>query len=432
MKKTAVILLFLGLDSSVFALESVKNNADYVTYSIKQGENFSFLASKYLEGKDALAQLLKLNHADKPNAIPVGKDILFPRELVKYRLSTATVSNLSCNNAILVNDSTKTLEIGSVINEDDILKVPASCQIGVTLEEGTNINLVSGTILKIKTLRKSELEKSPKVDFELMNGRVDVEVVKRPKGDAAFEIHTPKALAGVRGTKFRVGYDEQKNTSQVEVKTGVVAAKGQASNDAGAALTENQGMPISEDGVAGAVETLPLSPNFLAVEKQTNASEFKVKFQADQNADRHILRRSPDATFSKITDDHLVNIPQIELNQLSTNAVFYQWIALTKSGLQGSSSEYAICKSEASELADRCNVSFNMHGFQQITMRVQKLDTAANSYQDIVKTGLNIAERDQFILKNLPAGKYQWQINYMVGSDSKVERKGGFDLIVVN
>jgi hypothetical protein len=144
------------------------------------------------------------------------------------------------------------------------------------------------------------------------------------------------------------------------------------------------------------------------------------------------LRQSQDATFTRILNDHLVDIPQIELNQLNSNAVFYQWIALTKSGLQGSSGDYAICKSESAPQADRCNVSFNMNGFKEITMHVQKFDVAANTYQDIVKTGLNITERDQFVLKNLPAGKYQWQINYTVGDQSKVERKGGFDLIVVN
>jgi hypothetical protein len=430
MKKIAFILLVIGFEFPVSASESVKNNADYVAYEIKQGESFSLLAAKYLEGNNALDQLLKLNHEDKPNAIPVGKKVLLPRDMIKYSPSTATVSTLNCNNAFLVNNS-KTLELGTVINEEDIVKVPAGCQIGVTLEDASNINLASGTLLKIKTLRISALEKSPQVDFELMNGRVDVEVVKRAKGDAPFEIHTPKALAGVRGTQFRVGYDEQKNTSHVEVKTGIVAAKGQA-NDTSSALTENEGMPISEDGVAGAVETLPSSPSFLAVEKQASASEVKVKFQADQHADRHILRQSQDATFTRILNDHLVDIPQIELNQLNSNAVFYQWIALTKSGLQGSSGEYAICKSEPSPQAARCNVSFNMNGFKEITMHVQKFDVAANTYQDIVKTGLNITERDQFVLKNLPAGKYQWQINYTVGDQSKVERKGGFDLIVVN
>jgi hypothetical protein len=37
-----------------------------------------------------------------------------------------------------------------------------------------------------------------------------------------------------------------------------------------------------------------------------------------------------------------------------------------------------------------------------------------------------------FLLKNLPAGKYQWQMSYKAGDDAKVERKGVFDLIVVN
>lgn len=431
MKKITLILILAGFQYSTFASELSKNNSEYLTYEIKQGENLSVLASKYLEGDNALDQILKINNHNKPNSIPVGTEILLPKSLLKYNPSTATVSKLGCSNAFLVNNNAKALEIGAVLSEDDIVKVPAGCQVGVTLEDGSNINLVSGTLLKFKTLRISQIQKSPQVDFELMNGRVDVEVVKRAKGDASFEVHTPKALAGVRGTQFRVGYDEQNNTSQVEVKTGIVAAKGEA-NDSSAALTENQGIPISADGLTGAIETLPFSPTFLGVEKQNPASQFNLKFQADQNAVRHILRQSQDATFNQILNDHLVDIAQIELNQLNSNAVFYQWISLTKSGLQGSSSEYAICKADSEQQTNRCNVTFNMHDFKEITMHVQKFDATINNYQDVVKTDLTIAQRDQFILKNLPAGKYQWQINYKVGDDSKVERKGSFDLIVIN
>jgi hypothetical protein len=430
-KKSAFILLLLGSQCSASASEIPKNNPEYLSYEIKQGENLSIIASKYLEGDQALNILLRLNNKNKPNSIPVGEKIFLPKDLLKYSPSIATVSKLNCSNAFLVNNNPQQIEIGSVLNQDDIIKVPAGCQVGVTLEDGSNINLVSGSVLKFKTLRTSAMEKSPQVDFELMNGRVDVEVVKRAKGDAPFEIHTPKALAGVRGTQFRVGFDEQKNTSQVEVKNGIVAAKGQA-NDSGESLTENQGIPISEDGLAGAVETLPLSPNFLAIEKQLPASLIKVKFQADQNADRHILRQSQDATFSQILEDHLVDIAQIELNQLSNNAVFYQWISLTKSGLQGSPGEYAICKSDSADQADRCNVGFNMRGFKSMSMYVQKFDEITKAYQDVVKTGQTISEREVFLLKNLPAGKYQWQMSYKAGDDAKVERKGIFDLIVVN
>ena len=256
MKNIAFFLLLIGSQCAAFASEIPKNDSEYLIYEIQKNENLSIIASKYLEGEQSINRLLKLNNKQSPNAIPVGEKILLPKEFLKYSRSTATVSKLSCNNAFLVNYNPKQLEIGSLLNEDDVIKVPAGCQVGVTLEDGSNINLVSGTLLKFKTLRVSAIEKSPQVDFELMNGRVDVEVVKRAKGDAAFEIHTPKALAGVRGTQFRVGFDEQKNTSQVEVKNGIVAAKGQA-NDRSEALTENQGVPISEEGSAGAVETLP-------------------------------------------------------------------------------------------------------------------------------------------------------------------------------
>jgi hypothetical protein len=73
-----------------------------------------------------------------------------------------------------------------------------------------------------------------------------------------------------------------------------------------------------------------------------------------------------------------------------------------------------------------------MRGFKSMSMYVQKFDEATKAYQDVVKTGQTISEREVFLLKNLPAGKYQWQMSYKAGDDAKVERKGVFDLIVVN
>ena len=81
MKNSAFFLLLMGSQCAAFASEIPKNDSEYLRYEIKKDENLSVIASKYLEGEQALNRLLKLNnnerHGDQHPVKP--GDLLLPR-----------------------------------------------------------------------------------------------------------------------------------------------------------------------------------------------------------------------------------------------------------------------------------------------------------------------------------------------------------------
>ena len=398
-------------------------------YEMKQGDTLLALVAKYFKNAAAINEIAKINQLKDVNKIPVGKKLLFPRSLVNSTPSKANLTSLDCAEPIQINGVSKQVAVGEVLNQGSTIQIPKGCQAGLTLEDFSTVALLSGTLIKIKTLQKNPFEKSPEVEFELLNGRVEVDVPKRQAGDAPFQVRTPSSLAGVRGTKFRVAFDTEAGNSQVEVKQGNVAAKGRV-DAAAKSITDNKGVAIAASGVAGDVETLPSPPEFLSYQKLKSTTGFGLKFASAEFDLKYALVKSPDANLASMTDEGRFDLPEIQTEQTNASAVFYQWTAISKTGLFGNPKQYAFCASPKGKKA-LCDVNFNMRGMQQVYLHIQRVSPDSKQLVDIVNSNFTITDNDQFLLKYLPPGQYQWRIEYAINGGIKSRASGDFELIAM-
>ena len=74
---------------------------------------------------------------------------------------------------------------------------------------------------KFKVVSKGD-ENKGKLKIELLYGTSLVEIENKLPKDATFEVETPNATIGVRGTIFETSYDEDENKTVVVVTSGVV------------------------------------------------------------------------------------------------------------------------------------------------------------------------------------------------------------------
>jgi hypothetical protein len=428
-KSYTVMALALITSFSVSAETSPQANLN-VQYEMKPGDTLLRLVAKYFKHPSAIQEIAKLNQLKDINTIPVGKKLLFPRELVQAKSTKANITSLDCADPVQVNGVSQAIKLGEVINQGDTIQIPKGCQAGLTLEDGSTVALLSGTLIKIKTLLKNPLEKSPEVEMDLLHGRVEVDVPKRLGADAPFQVKTPSSLAGVRGTKFRVGFDNDAGNSQVEVKQGNVAAKGSV-DELSKAITDNNGVAVASTGLAGEVEVLPSAPNYLAYNKIKSTTAFDLKFASVEPELKYALARSSDANLVTMTDVGRFDVPQIQADQIKEIAMFYQWIAISKTGLFGNPKRYAFCHPQQSKKSF-CDVNFNMRGMQQVHLHIQRVNPTTQATQDIVNSNFTITDNDQFLLKYLPVGQYQWQIDYEINGGIKSRSSGDFELIAIS
>ena len=317
-----------------------------------------------------------------------------------------------------------------ILAEGAVVRIPAGCQLAVTLEDASVLRMMSGAVIKLKTLRRNILENSPEVRVELLDGRMEVDVPrKRQGGDAPFEVRTPTSVAGVRGTEFRVGFDARKRNSQVEVLTGMVAAQGRADPNAQRA-NAGQGVAIEASGKALPVENLLLAPRFDKGTPGSDNKDWLLSFIAPPEAKQTLVRRSEDASFSFIHSEESLTRAELAVSDLTANTVFQQWTSVSATGISGYSSHYGFCKGYKRLDAWRCNIHFNMTGLSNPHLRFEKVETQGQPLL-ILDQDIKISTNDQLVLRGVPSGQYQWKLDYDLGSNRRITLNGRFELVAM-
>ena len=105
----------------------------------------------------------------------------------------------------------------------------------ILARENTKFNVVS-----------SGTENKGKMRIELQYGTSLVEIENKLPKDAIFEVETPNATIGVRGTVFETSYDEKENKTVVVVTSGVVEV---VSDTESATVEAGQSVEVVDDDI---------------------------------------------------------------------------------------------------------------------------------------------------------------------------------------
>ena len=95
-------------------------------------------------------------------------------------------------------------------------------------------------------LKATGTEKSGNITINLLYGTSLIEIENKLSEESYFEVTTPNATLSVRGTTFEVNYDEETETTSVEVIEGVVAV---TTDEKTEELTNGQTAVITNDGI---------------------------------------------------------------------------------------------------------------------------------------------------------------------------------------
>lgn len=236
---TALMIIVVGAHA-----QSRFTPEQHVRFNAKESTTLASVIQKYLTNEHVLQEIVALNPSIDPAHIHPRQTVILPRKWLRFTQTQAQVSYLRCNTGIKLKDAKTFLKTGSILKQGDVLDVPAQCQLSIQFQDESTIRMPSGGIVKISLLRTNPFESTPEVYIELLDGRIDVNVAKKGRADGTFEVRTPKSVAGVRGTNFRVGFDAENNEGQVEVSKGLVSARGLSEKN-GKSLSDQLGMAMS-------------------------------------------------------------------------------------------------------------------------------------------------------------------------------------------
>jgi hypothetical protein len=124
-------------------------------------------------------------------------------------------------------DTLKKVRRGQVIAAGANVKTGEGARAELTFPDGSVVRLGPGSVLKLEGVAFNGKSKEVKVQAELVGGQAWAKVANLVGKDAQFQVKTQNAVAGVRGTVFRVNVDEDEATV-VKVYNGSVAVGGGA------------------------------------------------------------------------------------------------------------------------------------------------------------------------------------------------------------
>ncbi|WP_211467180.1 FecR domain-containing protein [Collimonas silvisoli] len=337
-KKIAFLALFFTGPSPLFAAapasdpSALQVGAATITYRAQLGDTLSVIAEQLTSNKHNWVSLAKLNHIGNDRTIPVGTAIIIPVALLPDDPSSAQVSAMSGNiDAIAADGRPIDVNIGAILTEGAIINTGSNSFLTLSLPDQSHIALPSNSQVKLSKLRTARYTKSPRTEITLLKGRVESKVSPLDKNKGRFEVHSPLAVAGVRGTDFRVDLVGDRVMTEV-LSGGVAVAK--KNQPAALTLRPGQGNVTSAKGVGKAVALLSapqLSGSPQLQERPT------VRFNVTPVAGAHGYRAqiATDADARNVVGEAESDNTEIKINGLEDGNYFVRISALDQMGLQG-------------------------------------------------------------------------------------------------
>jgi hypothetical protein len=272
-----------------------------VIYSIARDETLSMIASRFTGDSRNWQQIGKINHIPNDRTVPIGTAITIPARLLIEKSAFATIAAVHGDVSILGKEGALiAAEVGAAVPEGAMIATSDKGFITLSLKDGTYFSVTPASNLQLTLLRMKELTERPRTSLTLEKGRVSSTVTPFTLPDTRYEVHTPLTAAGVRGTQFRVNFDDGKSFNEVLQGTVRVAPAGpdvpSSANRTNRTTTKdlpaNYGTVVGAAGQVVAPVVLPDPPTLAEGDARQDKSPVRFTLTAPPKSDVRSYRAS--------------------------------------------------------------------------------------------------------------------------------------------
>lgn len=326
----ALTALFAAFATPAFAQPVAES---LFRYTVQPGDTLSGLAKAYFVTKDFLT-VQRLNKVADPRRLPTGSILLIPQTMLRVEPIQGTISSFR-------GDATangQQVAVGTRVEQGMRIETGNNAFVTVSLPDGSAISLPSQSRIIVSRLRKVLITDSIERRFRLEAGRsrASVTPIRDPNGE--FQVTTPLSVSAVRGTDFRVAFDETEGKALTEVVGGTVGvAKDEDSDETG--VPRGYGVIATPTGVGNPVALLP--PPVLDQLAQAGGDGVVVTARPVDGAVRYRFQLATDINFREVFAETLSDVPTITFQSLASTRFFIRITAIAASGLEGIPGTYA-------------------------------------------------------------------------------------------
>ncbi len=307
--------------------EAAPDQGNYL-YKVQRGDTMKAIASRYLLRPSDLGVLLALNKVPNANKLTPGSTVVIPRKLLMVVPARAVLAAFR-GTVTLGND--RPAKIGAVVSEGARIETGPNSSASFTLEDRSTVTLPSQSVVRIDRLRLVLISGELQQVFRLDDGKSQY-AVSPMKGPASkFEVRTPVSVSAVRGTEFRIGFDQTAASAVAEVVKDSVAV-----NAAGAQILVPQGFGArsSKTSAGTPVKLLPPPQVQLPIFHRPDGS-LTFNIAPLDKAVRYKLQIAADQAFQDVTNEGVNDKPSISFPTSPIGTFYVRVTAIDANGLEG-------------------------------------------------------------------------------------------------
>ncbi len=335
-----LILLILSFDTAAQSSNnktrgkpgSVEIQAGDVVYYALERDTLMSIAKQFTDKTANWEVIGKRNQIGNERAIPIGFPILISAELLTEEIVPARVAALAGTVTVISkNGKEEVVNLGAVLNEGAQITTGKNGFVTLALFDDSRVSIPSNSQALLAKLRATKFTKSPRTEIKLLDGRVESQVSKLDSNKGRFEVRSKLAIAGVRGTHFRVGVNDSGIANEV-LEGGV--AVGQPEKPNAIVLPAGEGNIVSKSGVGKPVKLLP-APQLVDGYQLQSRPSLQFKLKAVDNALDYRAQVTRDAQAQDIVAESMAQDLNVQFADIADGNYFLRVTAIDSNRLEG-------------------------------------------------------------------------------------------------
>ena len=310
-----------------------------LSYTVKPSDKLIRMSSDMLVNPQAWNEIAKYNGLKNPNVIFPGQKINIPLRFLKFQPADGKV--ISAEGEVRLGDTP--MQVGAAVADGSKFRTGPNSSAVIELADGSRVKLLPNSLAEIVASRNYAMRDASQSGsstwfsglLRLSAGALEALASKTTQRATPLQIETPTSLVGVRGTAFRVAFDDPAGkNSRTEVIEGLVRADNTA-QQSGVDLPMGMGAvvnPLEKEVLA--VKLLP-APDMTAVATDVFKPLGTWPWPVVAGASAYRVQIASDQGFDKIVRDLKVNSSSVELASLPKGSWFARVRGIDAKGLEG-------------------------------------------------------------------------------------------------
>ena len=319
-------------------------------YVVRPSDNLSKFGRDMLISPRAWNEVARFNQLKDPNVIFPGQKLNIPLRFLKSVAASGKV--ISAEGDVTLGGSA--MQPGATLADGTKIKTGVNSSAVIELGDGSRVKILPGSLAEILTNRDYAMRDASKSGstnwfsglMRLSEGALEVLASKTAKRAKELQVETPTSLVGVRGTEFRVAFDDPLGkAARTEVIEGLVRADNPAQQSS-ANLPMGTGAVIKPTEKSIQVVLLLPAPDLSGVTGEVLKPSGSWPMPTLAGASAYRVQVASDENFDKIARDLKVSAISVDLSSLPIGNWFARVRGIDGAGLEGYNSVKLIAVKE--------------------------------------------------------------------------------------